>query len=41
MRDFFDDQGRTKVYNEAYAEYVEEVSLRRTPAIGKITIYER
>jgi hypothetical protein len=38
MRNFFDEQGRTRGYNEAYLEYVEEVSSRRTQLIGKIAI---
>jgi hypothetical protein len=38
MSNFFDEQGRTKVYDEAYHEYVEEVNLRRTPLIGKRAI---
>ncbi len=33
-------QGRTKVYDEAYFSYVEEVNLRRTQQIGKITTYK-
>ncbi len=38
MRNFFDEQGRTKFCNEAYSEYVEEVNLRRTQFIGKRAI---
>ena len=47
MRYFFDGQGRTKVTRLArrrtygtysYREYVDEVSPRRTQAIGKIAI---
>ncbi len=40
MRYFFDEQGRTKVYDEAYYKYVEEVNLRRTPLIEKIAIFQ-
>jgi hypothetical protein len=39
MRDFFDEQGRTKVFVEAYMSYAADGNLRRTPLIGKITIY--
>jgi hypothetical protein len=39
MRDFFDERGRTRVYNEAYWQYVEEVNPRRTKLIGKRPIY--
>jgi hypothetical protein len=38
MRYFFDGQGRTRACEEAYCEYVDEVSPRRTQAIGKIAI---
>jgi hypothetical protein len=38
MSDFFDVQGRTRIYEEAYYEYVDEVNPRRTPSSGKITI---
>ena len=38
MRNFFDEQGRTRAYDEAYWSYVEEVSLRRTQLIGKRAI---
>jgi hypothetical protein len=38
MRNFFDEQGRTRVYDEAYSKYVEELSPRRTPLIGKRAI---
>jgi hypothetical protein len=40
MRNFFDGQGRTRIYEEAYFLYVDEVNPRRTPPIGKITISE-
>jgi len=38
MRDFFAVQGRTRIYEEAYYQYVDEVNPRRTPYGGKITI---
>ena len=38
MSNFFDEQGRTRVYNEAYCSYVEDVNPRRTPLIGKRAI---
>jgi hypothetical protein len=38
MSNFFDEQGRTRVYDEAYWSYVEEVSPWRTPLIGKRAI---
>jgi hypothetical protein len=38
MISFFDEQGRTRVYDEAYFLYVEEVSPRRTPLSGKRAI---
>jgi len=38
MSNFFDEQGRTRVYDEAYFSYVEEVNPRRTPLIGKRAI---
>ena len=38
MSNFFDEQGRTRVYDEAYQSYVEEVNLRRTQLIGKRAI---
>jgi len=41
MSNFLDEQGRTKAYDEAYLSYVEEVSLRRTPLIGKRAILRR
>ncbi len=40
MRIFFAEQGRTRVYEEAYLEYVEEVNPRRTQLSGKIAIYK-
>jgi hypothetical protein len=39
MRDFFDEQGRTKVFVEAYISYAADGDPQRTPLIGKITIY--
>jgi len=39
MRDFFDERGRTRACDEAYWQYVEEVSPRRTKLIGKRPIY--
>jgi hypothetical protein len=38
MSNFFDEQGRTRVYDEAYCSYAEEVSPRRTQLIGKRAI---
>jgi len=38
MSNFFDEQGRTRVYDEAYLSYVEKVNPRRTPLIGKRAI---
>jgi hypothetical protein len=35
MSNFFDEQDRTRVYDEAYSLYVEEVTPRRTQLIGK------
>ena len=40
MRDFFDEQGRTRVFARGVRQYVEGGNPRRTPLIGKITIYE-
>jgi hypothetical protein len=40
MSNFFGEQGRTKVYDEAYWSYVEEVSLRKTQLSGKRAISE-
>jgi hypothetical protein len=39
MRAFFDEQGRTRVFVEAYTEYAADGNPRRTPLIGKRTIY--
>ena len=38
MSNFFDEQGRTRVYDEAYDSYVEKVNPRRTQRIGKRAI---
>ena len=38
MSNFSDEQGRTRVYNEAYLSYVEEENPRRTQLIGKRAI---
>jgi len=38
MSNFFDEQGRTRVDDEAYFSYVEEVNPRRTLLIGKRAI---
>ena len=38
MSNFFDEQGRTRVYDEAYFSYVEDVNPRRTQRIGKRAI---
>jgi len=38
MNNFVDEQGRTRVYDETYFSYVEEVDPRRTPLIGKRAI---
>jgi len=38
MSNFFDEQGRTRVYDEAYFSYVEKVNPRRTQLIGKRAI---
>jgi hypothetical protein len=38
MSIFFGDPGRTRVYDEAYLLYVEEVNPRRTQLIGKRAI---
>ena len=40
MRNFFVEQGRTRVYKEAYFKYVEEVNPRRTQLSGKRAIYK-
>jgi hypothetical protein len=39
MRNFFDEPGRTRVYDEAYLSYVEELNPRRTQLIGKRAIF--
>jgi hypothetical protein len=39
MSNFFDEQGRTRVYGEAYMMYVAAENPRRTPLIGKRAIY--
>ena len=39
MSNFFDEQGRTRDYDEAYFSYVEEVNPRRTQLIGKMAIF--
>jgi hypothetical protein len=39
MRSFFDEQGRTKVFVEAYRWYSADGNPRRTPLIGKRAIY--
>jgi hypothetical protein len=39
MRNFFDEQGRTRVFARGVRLYVEGGNPRRTPLIGKITIY--
>jgi len=39
MRKFFGEQGRTKVFVEAYISYASDEDLRRTLLIGKISIY--
>jgi hypothetical protein len=38
MSNFFDKQGRTRDYDEAYCSYVEEVIPRRTQLVGKRAI---
>jgi hypothetical protein len=35
MRGFFDEQGRTRVFVEAYTEYAADKNPRRTPLIRK------
>jgi hypothetical protein len=40
MRDFFVEQGRTRIYEEAYLEYVDDVDPRRTKLSGKRSISE-
>ena len=39
MRNFFGEQGRTKVFVEAYTEYAADGNPRRTLLIGKRAIY--
>jgi hypothetical protein len=39
MRDFFGEQGHTRVFVEAYREYAADGNPRRTPLSGKIDIY--
>jgi hypothetical protein len=39
MRDFFDEQGRTRVFVEAYVQYAANGNPRSTPLIGKRAIY--
>ena len=41
MRIFFVEQGRTRVYGEAYSMYVAAGNPRRTQFNGKKTIYGR
>jgi len=38
MSNFFDEQGLTMGYDEAYFSNVEDVNLRRTKLIGKRAI---
>jgi hypothetical protein len=38
MSNFFEEQGRTRVYDETYWAYVEKVNLRRTQLVGKRAI---
>jgi hypothetical protein len=38
MRNFFDEQGRTRVFVEAYTKYAADENLRRTQLIGKRAI---
>jgi hypothetical protein len=38
MSNFFDEQGRTRAYDEVYGSYIEEVNPRRTQLIGKRAI---
>ncbi len=38
MSNFFDEQGRTRVYAEAYMRYVADENPRRTRLIGKRAI---
>jgi hypothetical protein len=39
MRKFSDEQGRTRVFVEAYRSYSADGNSRRTPLIGKRAIY--
>jgi hypothetical protein len=39
MRNFSDEQGRTRVFVEAYRWYSADGNPRRTPLIGKRAIY--
>ncbi len=39
MSDFFVEQGRTRVFGEAYFLYAAAGKPRRTPLSGKIAIY--
>jgi hypothetical protein len=39
MRTFSDEQGRTRVFVEAYRSYFADGNPRRTPLIGKRAIY--
>jgi hypothetical protein len=39
MSNFFDEQGGTRGYGEAYMMYVAAEKPRRTPLIGKRAIY--
>jgi hypothetical protein len=41
MSNFFAEQGRTRVYDEAYRSYVEEVNPRRTQLSTKRAISGR
>jgi hypothetical protein len=38
MRDFFVEQGRTRIYEEAYCSYVDDLDPRRTQLSGKRSI---
>jgi hypothetical protein len=39
MRSFSEEQGRTRVFVEAYRRYSADGNPRRTPLIGKRAIY--
>ena len=41
MRDFCGGQGRTRLHDEAYEWYVEEVEPRRTQTTAKRSIYKQ